>query len=854
MTMTTWKMSEQKRNIVMVAVSKFFSAFSQRGMTRNYNVIGLMASFLYLMKKGRIFEVTNVSEFNNSRIITIMGLSYMEVTSEKVFEEWIKKGIVNIALITDISSEDPMASTISDYLSLLDKVGCEPAYIFEFFESISEIQEGKDFYIQVLDIAVSIFTSTQYAGFFSQPKECAELASALVNTNGKTIFNPFSGLMSFATSMNEYTSFTGVEKDTIIADISMLRMYLADIQDKVKCFKGDVCDWVKGNYDVLISTPPLGITIDIKNDNRSVRAEWYCLERFEYATNDNGILFTFVIPSLLFNRTSESCIIRQMITEKNYLDTVITLPANLLRPYTSVSLVAILLKKNRTKDAPIKMINASEFNKGDNKKPILDVEGIIKCFNNPDSPNCIRVTQDDIRQNNYIWSVEKYLNKGRETFPEGYKVVYLEEVLELVRGESHFDEKIGHFVQIANLASEAEDCIRTVNSFETSKDLSHATKITEPVILLSSIRVLKPTYCEASKENPVFLHPHVRACRIKKSWVSPTYLCLELSRRFVHSEGNVIPHINLSDLLEMRLAFPSIETERSFEEQNNLYKEAANNARLAKAKELGLQSIIESMKSEYINTVRTRKHDMMPYMRELGSVARSIRGYIAKYGSSELQAKMTNLLVQFDDAFNGLSALVEVFSQENKFGTPESVNIDSYLRKLAKKYEERQTVFSVEYYCDDNALKAYGLPAHTRKKGKSSTPKSGESVQLFVEIASLDLDRVVSNIIDNAVLHGFIDAENKDYHINISLTVVPERDMFQVEFSNNGHPLPVGVDKKNYGMLGEKAGITGKTGQGGHIVKSIVEHYNGDYDIFMEGENTVVRILLPISKKNEYDV
>ena len=179
-----------------------------------------------------------------------------------------------------------------------------------------------------------------------------------------------------------------------------------------------------------------------------------------------------------------------------------------------------------------------------------------------------------------------------------------------------------------------------------------------------------------------------------------------------------------------------------------------------------------------------------------------------------------------------------------------------------KKYEDRQSSFYVEYYCDDNALKAYGLPAHDIKKKELSLlnglisfeaqiTKSKEDVQLFIDIAPLDLDRVVRNIIDNAVQHGFLDEKKKDYRIAINLTVDPERDMFQIDFSNNGSPLPMGMDKKRYGILGEKAGITGKTGQGGHIVKSIVEHYKGDYDIFMDGENTVVRILLPISKSNE---
>ena len=70
-----------------------------------------------------------------------------------------------------------------------------------------------------------------------------------------------------------------------------------------------------------------------------------------------------------------------------------------------------------------------------------------------------------------------------------------------------------------------------------------------------------------------------------------------------------------------------------------------------------------------------------------------------------------------------------------------------------------------------------------------------------------------------------------------------------MDFSNNGNPLPKGMNKERYGMLGEKAGITGGTGRGGYVVKSVVEHYNGDYDVFMDGENTVIRVLLPISKQ-----
>lgn len=859
--MTTWNMSEQTRNIVVDALSNFFSAFRSNGILNDLLIYELIASFLYLMKRGYVSIQSNVSD-DTYGVISLIDLPYMEIKDNHHFEEWQSQGIYNKAVVVNYPDDAPIAKSVSNHLSLLDRVNLDPECIFEFVKTISENREGDNYFLQVFDIIMIKFAFERsfMFGQFSQPVEFAELASNLVEAKGKVIYNPFSGLMSFATSMKDYSSFTGVERDSIIAELSTFRMHLADIQDKASCIVGDVSDWTKQSYDIIVSTPPIGSYISMKENCPPIKSELFSLKFFERQTNANGVLCTFVVPGVLFGG-SQARELRRDLTEKNYLDAVISLPSNLLRPYTSISLVVILLKKDREKDAPIKMLDASEFNKGDKKNPIIDVEAVVNCLNNPLPDKCIYVTQDDIRQGDYVWSVEKYLNPIRESFPEGYEVVSLRDVVEIIRGDHQFDEKSGHLAQIAELASEGENCIRTVDSFETSNNLLRVTKITEPVILLSSVRVLKPTYCEASPENPIFLGPNLWACRITQNWVSPTYLCLELSRRYVQSVGNVIPRISKADLLGMRVAFPSIGQPRSFEEQNNLYKEAANNAKLAKAKEFGLQSLIEAMKAEYINTVRTRKHDMMPYMRELGSVSRSIRGYVGKYGSPELQAKMANLFAQFDDAYNGLSALVDVFSQEDKFGSPEPVNIDSFLQMLAKKYENRQSAYSVEYYCDDNALKAYGLPAHDIMKKKFSMlsgfisfeaeiSKSNEPAKLYIDISPLDLDRVVRNIIDNAVQHGFIDAEKKDYHINITLTVDPERDMFQIDFSNNGTPLPLGVDKKSYGLLGEKAGVTGRTGQGGHIVKSIVEHYKGDYDIFMDGENTVVRILLPISKNN----
>ena len=113
-------------------------------------------------------------------------------------------------------------------------------------------------------------------------------------------------------------------------------------------------------------------------------------------------------------------------------------------------------------------------------------------------------------------------------------------------------------------------------------------------------------------------------------------------------------------------------------------------------------------------------------------------------------------------------------------------------------------------------------------------------------ISPNDMQRLVSNIVDNARKHGFIDHNRNDYEIKVTLSIDSEKNMFVLDFQNNGNPLPDGMNKLRYGIKGEKAGKTAGTGVGGSYVKSFVEHYGGDYDVFMDNGWTVIRIFLPI--------
>lgn len=264
-------------------------------------------------------------------------------------------------------------------------------------------------------------------------------------------------------------------------------------------------------------------------------------------------------------------------------------------------------------------------------------------------------------------------------------------------------------------------------------------------------------------------------------------------------------------------------------------------------------------KTEYINEVRMRKHDMRPHLRQLASSQRLMLHYINSVSNiDELKTNLRNQLEHSQGALGNLSAIVDHLSDEEQFGDPELLNIDHVLLDIEVSHDDGEG-FVIEYDCNNDSFLNSGIKipniAEQLEMGRGQgvdmvnfiREKANEKLPLFVNIAAIDFQRLVTNVIENARRHGFTDKTRDDYYIGIELSYNSERGMYQIDFTNNGNPLPDGMTKYRFGIKGEKAGLAAGTGSGGYIVKSIVNHYGGDYDIFCKDGITTVRILLPIA-------
>lgn len=131
----------------------------------------------------------------------------------------------------------------------------------------------------------------------------------------------------------------------------------------------------------------------------------------------------------MFRGAAEGAI-RQTIIEKNYLDTVIGLPANLFYG-VSIPTTILVFKKNR-KIKDILFIDASnEFEKGKNQNKLTDknINKIIETYRNRvDVDKYAHVASlEEIKENEFNLNIPRYVDTSKEE-----QVIDLAEVSKLL--------------------------------------------------------------------------------------------------------------------------------------------------------------------------------------------------------------------------------------------------------------------------------------------------------------------------------------------------------------------------------------------------------------------------------------
>ncbi|MCQ2339201.1 MAG: N-6 DNA methylase [Paludibacteraceae bacterium] len=824
---------EQRESIYSGITLTFFNASRGHGM-HVYNFdspiqrLGEFAAFLFLIKNCNVKKVGNVPD--DKHVIALQMGPSLEAGE---VEMWIKRGIANIALVCSTRSDNAeFDKMLNAYIAEMRKH--EQIDIIKAFDLIREAKLADNEYLTLLEYAENYMFSNSQRGIaeFTNPKSLALLVAKVLDIKDGAVFDPFMGLGSFATTLPSCCEFVGWDVNTEIVKYSTIKLALATIRSH--CESRDSVHTIDARkYDAIVSFPPMMVkSVDVDLTE-------FCLKLFETHTTENGkavvVIPTSFCSSLKFKQ------IRKELTEKNYIDKIIGIPGRYL--YTAgASITIISLVKNRPDDADIEVFNFGEhMTEVDKHRFEINLSNFDAFLDyNMDDLGIRWIKKGDIVADDYDWHPLIYSCPISAPISRGAHRVALMDYLEPYRPEIASGE-IDSLLSVESLNSPFDDMKNAIRH-QTAKT-EHFFRITEPVLAVGYKTTCLLYPIEATKEKPVFVSNKEILYRCGEALLQK-YVAYAFSQTLMEQksfEYTIFVNQSVDLFLHHQTIglFPVIEQKVVIEDAEKEYLQQ-------KVRDTRISNYVEKIKEEYVQEVRSRKHNMRPYLRELKASTDLAKLMIKNATSLEqLRKEFIPLLDKLELNRKALSEIIDHLSQVDKYGEPEVLDIKDTL-------EER-----FNYYAKHSLANfRLSITEEEMQSPNVEDPVNSKTWGRYVLMASYDFKRMIDCVIDNARVHGF---EGNDEGHNISIDVETDgNDELVIRITNDGLPFPQGFDINRYGLLGETAGKHAGTGDGGHQVVSIAKHYGGYVSIESTKTNepnprVSIIIHLPIFDKDAWD-
>jgi len=292
------------------------------------------------------------------------------------------------------------------------------------------------------------------AGEFYTPQEVSEVLARIV-TDGKrklkTVYDPTCGsgslLLRVARHVQKGILFYGQELNNTTYNLARMNMILHDIHyDSFDIRQEDTLEHpqhLQFKFEAIVANPPFSAhwsadPLHLQDDRfsqygklaPSSKADYAFIEHMVYQLDDNGVMAVVMPHGVLFRGGAEGVIREFLIREKNYLDAVIGLPANIFYG-TSIPACILVFKKCREHTDNVLFIDASKhFEKGKNQNRLRpeDIDKILMTYRN-------RTTEDkysyvakisEVKENDYNLNIPRYVDTFEEEEPIDLKEVTTE--------------------------------------------------------------------------------------------------------------------------------------------------------------------------------------------------------------------------------------------------------------------------------------------------------------------------------------------------------------------------------------------------------------------------------------------
>ena len=301
------------------------------------------------------------------------------------------------------------------------------------------------------------------AGEFYTPQEVSKVLAKLV-TVGKTrlssAYDPTCGSGSLLLRVNKEANVAdiyGQELNQTTYNLARMNMILHEVNFKdFDIRQGDSLEdpqFIDYKFEAIVANPPFSAKWSSNerflDDERfsaagklppKSKADYAFVEHMIYHLEDNGAMAIVLPHGVLFRGAAEGKIRKYLVGEKNYLDAVIGLPANLFYG-TSIPTCILVFKKCREEDQDVLFIDASkdfEKVKNQNKLRSEDINKIVDTYTARDEIEKYshKASFEELEENDFNLNIPRYV----DTFEEEEPVDLDEVVKELEKIEAEMKE------------------------------------------------------------------------------------------------------------------------------------------------------------------------------------------------------------------------------------------------------------------------------------------------------------------------------------------------------------------------------------------------------------------------------
>lgn len=279
------------------------------------------------------------------------------------------------------------------------------------------------------------------AGEFYTPQQVSKILAKIVTMDKadlKNVYDPTCGSGSLLLRVSKEANvrmFYGQEKTSTTYNLARMNMLLHRVSYTRFNIKND--DTLENpkhtdlKFEAIVANPPYSANWSAKaeflDDERfsaygklapKSKADFAFVQHMIHQLDDNGTMAVVLPHGVLFRGAAEGVIRKHLIEQRNVLDAIIGLPANIFFG-TSIPTVVLVFKKNRVNSDNVLFIDASnEFEKGKNQNVLRDsdVDKIIQTYKNRETIDKYSyvASMEEIKENDYNLNIPRYVDTFEE--------------------------------------------------------------------------------------------------------------------------------------------------------------------------------------------------------------------------------------------------------------------------------------------------------------------------------------------------------------------------------------------------------------------------------------------------------